>query len=65
MIWQRDRDKITNYPPETLKTFRVMMYEWIDNLCFTIDPKECLPNAEEYMAKNTIFNVVITNSAIH
>lgn len=46
---QRNKKEIINYPPSTLKTFQVLAYEWIDNLCFTIDPKECLDNAEEYI----------------
>ncbi len=46
---QRDKKKIINYPPETLKTFNVSGYEWIDNLCFTIDPAECLDNAADYI----------------
>ena len=45
----RDKRKIITYPPERLRTFEVMGYEWIDNLCFTIDPKECLDNPEEYL----------------
>lgn len=27
-----------------------MSYEWIDNLNFTINPEECLENAEEYIS---------------
>lgn len=50
MSRQRDKKKIINYPPEKLRTFGVIMYEWIDNLCFTIDPKECLENADEYFS---------------
>ncbi|ACU59036.1 hypothetical protein [Chitinophaga pinensis] len=46
---QRDKTKIINYPPETLRTFHVNAYEWIDNLNFTISPEECLENAEEYV----------------
>jgi len=47
---ERDRTKIIDYSPEILKTFQVIMYEWIDNLCFTIDPGECLTNAQDYLA---------------
>ena len=50
MSWQRDKTDIIKYPPETLRTFELIMYEWIDNLCFTIDPRECLDNAEEYIS---------------
>jgi hypothetical protein len=49
MNTQRDKKKIINYPPAALKTFKVIMYEWIDNLNFTIRPEECLTNAEEYI----------------
>ncbi len=47
---QRDKSKIITYPPETLRTFSVEAYQWIDNLNFTIDPEECLKNAEEYIS---------------
>ena len=50
MNFQRDKRKIITYPPETLRTFRTMAYEWIDNLNFTINPEECLENAEEYIS---------------
>lgn len=46
---QRDKRKIIDYGPEELKTFEVNSYEWIDNLCFTINPKECLSNSDEYV----------------
>jgi hypothetical protein len=49
MDFQRDRRKIITYPPEKLKTFKVDLFEWIDNLNFTIKPEECLPNAVEYV----------------
>jgi len=53
---QRNKKAIINYPPSTLKTFEVFSYEWIDNLCFAIDPKECLENADEYIKiANDIF----------
>ena len=46
---QRNKKDIIQYPPETLRTFEVSNYMWIDNLCFTIDPKKCLDNADEYI----------------
>ena len=49
MNQQRDKKNIIKYPPETLRTFEVFGYQWIDNLCFTIDPKECLDNSDEYI----------------
>ncbi|MGO4288982.1 hypothetical protein [Chitinophaga sp. RAB17] len=48
MSFGRDKKKIINYPPEELRTFSVVMYEWIDNLNFTIRPDECLTNVEDY-----------------
>lgn len=50
MDTQRDKSKIITYPPETLRTFNVQAYQWIDNLNFTINPDECLKNAEEYIS---------------
>ena len=50
MDTQRDKSKIITYPPETLRTFCVQAYQWIDNLDFTINPEECLKNAEEYIS---------------
>lgn len=49
MNQQRDKRRIITYQPDTLKTFNVMCYEWIDNLCFTIDPGECLDHSDEYI----------------
>jgi hypothetical protein len=49
MDLQRDKKRIINYPPEKLRTFIALRYEWIDNLCFTIDPIECLDNSDEYV----------------
>ncbi|OIN57389.1 hypothetical protein [Arsenicibacter rosenii] len=50
MNWQRDKKRIITYSPDKLQAFEVIMYEWIDNLNFTIDPKECIDNAGEYIA---------------
>ena len=47
---QRDKRKIITYGPEALWDFDIFAYEWIDNLCFTIDPSECLDNSDEYIA---------------
>jgi hypothetical protein len=40
---------IIKYPPETLKTYRVLMYEWIDNLNFILDPSDHVDNAKDYI----------------
>ncbi len=47
--WEREKKKIIDYPPETLRTFKVLRYEWIDNLCFTLDPRECLDTPDQYI----------------
>lgn len=49
MNFDRNKKNIIHYPPAHLRTFEVMAYEWIDNLCFTIEPEECLENAYEYV----------------
>ncbi len=38
------KEEIIKYPPEHLKKFEIWNFEYIDNLNFTIDPKECLDN---------------------
>ncbi|WP_188316157.1 hypothetical protein [Chitinophaga agrisoli] len=43
-------DKIITYPPEALKSFKLIMYEWVDNLDFALDPAAYLPQAAEYVA---------------
>lgn len=49
MKTQRDKKKIINYSPESLHSFKVTIYEWIDNLCFTLSPDECLDDADIYV----------------
>lgn len=49
MTFGRIKESIINYPPETLKTYRVVMYEWIDNLNFTLKPNEFLKNSQDYI----------------
>ena len=46
---QRDPTKLIDYKSSYLKEFTVMAYEWIDNLCFTLDPFVCIDNANEYI----------------
>lgn len=46
---QRDKKKIITYSAETLKSFDLLSYVWIDNLNFTLDPKDCLDYPEEYV----------------
>ena len=47
---RKDKRKIISYPPETLRSFRVVPYQWIDDLNFTISPEECVETAEEYIS---------------
>ena len=49
MAFSISKQNIVNYPAERLLTFRLFMYEWIDNLNFTLQPEECLENPEEYI----------------
>jgi hypothetical protein len=49
MNQQRNKKVIIKYLPDTLLTYDVMCYEWIDNLCFTLNPIDCLDNSDEYI----------------
>lgn len=56
MAYTIKKEDIITYPPETLRTFKVVMYEWINDLNFTLKPEECLSNPEEYQySKRTVF----------
>ncbi|WDF57894.1 hypothetical protein PQ462_14320 [Flavobacterium sp. KACC 22758] len=48
MAYSIKKDEVIKYKPEELKTFKLYVYEWIDNLNFTFDPNHFLPNADEY-----------------
>ncbi len=50
MAYSIKKSEIIDYPPEQLKEFEIMAYEWIDNLNFTINPKDCIENADEYIS---------------
>ncbi|MBD2768093.1 hypothetical protein IC235_09345 [Hymenobacter sp. BT664] len=50
MAYTIKKTEIIDYPPEKLKAFKLMAYEWIDNLNFTLSPKQCIENADEYVA---------------
>jgi hypothetical protein len=47
-VSRKIKDVIT-YLPETLRDYRVIMYEWIDNLNFTLNPNDHLENADDYI----------------
>lgn len=48
MSFSIDIKNIFPYTLEDLDSFSVYMYEWIDNLNFTIAPEHCLDNYLEY-----------------
>ncbi len=47
---QRNKKTVITYPAETLKSFDILAYEWIDNLNFTLNPKDCIDRPEEYIS---------------
>jgi len=49
MAFSRKINEIIKYPPKDLNQFELIMYEWIDNLNFTLDPSNHLKNSEEYI----------------
>jgi len=49
MAFSRSINDIINYSPSRLNQFELIMYEWIDNLNFTLDPMFHLKNAENYI----------------
>ena len=51
MAFTRTIKEIIQYPPEALDSFELILYEWIDNLNFTLDPKDYLDNADAYIQK--------------
>lgn len=50
MAYTIKKSEIIDYPPEALQDFELLMYEYIDNLHFTVNPKECIDNAESYIS---------------
>lgn len=57
MAYSIDKSKIVNYKPEKLLQFHVIMYEWIDNLNFTLKPEDCVSNPELYI--NLVKNIFL------
>ena len=49
MAFSRPTNQIINYPPSKLNSFELRTYEWIDNLDFTLDPRDYLENGNEYI----------------
>ncbi len=50
MAYTIKKSDVIDYSPELLNDFEVLMYEYIDNLHFTLKPNECLENADEYIS---------------
>jgi hypothetical protein len=50
MAFSRSIKEIIHYPPSKLNSFEVIMYEWIDNLNFTLKPKDYLDHANKYVS---------------
>lgn len=51
MASTRTINEIIKYPPSELDSFELIAYEWIDNLNFTLNPKDYLDKAEDYIQK--------------
>lgn len=49
MAYSIKKEDIINYLPHSLNSFHGYMFEWIDNLNFTISPGDILSNADEYI----------------
>jgi hypothetical protein len=51
MGYTRTIKEIITYSPAELDTFELICYEWIDNLNFTLNPKEYVENSDAYIQK--------------
>lgn len=51
MAFTKTIKEIIQYPPSALDSFELIAYEWIDNLNFTLNPKDHLDNADDYIQK--------------
>ena len=51
MAYTKGIKEIIKYSPAQLDTFVLLSYEWIDNLNFTLNPKEHLEDGEDYIQK--------------
>ncbi|MCC6725947.1 MAG: hypothetical protein IT258_15670, partial [Saprospiraceae bacterium] len=49
MAFSIDKNQLITYPPKALNDFRVVMYEWIDNLHFIQDPADYVVDVEPYL----------------
>lgn len=49
MSYSISKEDIINYPAQDLYQFHAYMFEWIDNLNFTLDPCDVLSDANSYI----------------
>ena len=49
MAYSIKKEDLIKYEPNELNNFYLFGYEWIDNLNFTLNPKQVLPNPENYV----------------
>ena len=49
MAFSIPKTEIIKYSPDELRSFTVSAYEYIDNLNFLLDPKDCVLNFESYL----------------
>jgi hypothetical protein len=50
MAYSIKKEDVIQYKPEELKNFHLFIHEYIDNLNFTFNPSDFLPNAADYIA---------------
>lgn len=48
MAYSIEKKDMINYPAKDLDNFHIYIYEWIDNLNFTLKPEDCLEDYSEY-----------------
>lgn len=49
MAYSIKKEDQIKYEPNELINFSLLTYEWIDNLNFTLNPNEVLPNSDDYV----------------
>jgi hypothetical protein len=49
MAFSIKKNEIINYLPQALHGFEVKLFEYIDNLHFTLTPSDCLESPDEYI----------------
>lgn len=49
MAYSIKKEEVIKYQPDELRSFNLFTHEWIDNLNFTFNPQDFLPNADSYI----------------